>query len=426
MINRRNFLGLAAGAGASLALTPEWLRALQPAQGRLIQRAIPSTGELLPVIGLSRGNIPADPAALREVFKTLVDSGGRVLDVVHGGPAAEQAAGTIARELGIGNRIFWSTKVSAPGRPFGTDAPPVDPAAARAQIEASFTRLGVPTIDLVQVRAFDDVPGYLVVLREMRKEGRVRYVGVTAAFYNQYEQLLSAMRNEPIDFISVDYAIDNRTVEEEILPLAQERNIGVVACFPFGGNAGPGTTVTSRLFGRVAGRPLPEWAAEFDATTWAQFFLKYVVSHPAITVVRAGTEKAKHMLDNLGGGVGRLPNEAMRKRMAQFVDALPEAPTTAPPAPPPVAVPAAVLDRYVAAYTGAGGVLLTFRRDGATLLVKPGKTNPELELVARSHTRFSLGAMIFEFQLDGRGNVTGVILEQGRQHTPLERQHAPR
>ena len=138
MIDRRKFLGIAAGAGATLALTPQLLSALQQSGGKLIHRAIPSSGEMLPVIGLSRGNIPADPTALKEVFKTLVDNGGRVLDAVHGGPAAEQTAGMIASELGIQNKIFWSTKVSAPSRPFGAVAPKVDPTAARTQIEATF------------------------------------------------------------------------------------------------------------------------------------------------------------------------------------------------------------------------------------------------------------------------------------------------
>ena len=423
MVNRREFLGTALGAGATLALTPQLLRALQALQqpgGALIQRAIPSSGEMLPIIGLSRGNVPADSAVLKEVLRTLVDNGGRVLDTVHGGPSAEQTAGTIANELGIQNEIFWSTKVSAPTPAFGAAAPKFDPAAAKAYIEASFARLKVPTIDLIQVRPFDDVPGYLAVLREMKKEGRVRYIGVTAAFPNQHAQLEAIMRTEPVDFISVDYAIDNRNVEEKILPLAQERKIGVVACFPFGGNAGPGNTVTNRLFRRAGTKPLPEWAAEFDAGTWAQFFLKYVVSHPAVTVVRTGTEKAHHMLDNIRGGIGRLPNEAMRKRMAQFVDALPEAPVAAPQGPPPVALPAAIVERYVGEYTGASGIILTFRRDGATLLVKPG-TSSEVPLVARSETRFSIGPMVIEFQLDGQGKVTGAILEQGQQRIPLER-----
>jgi aryl-alcohol dehydrogenase-like predicted oxidoreductase len=136
------------------------------------------------------------------------------------------------------------------------------------------------------------------------------------------------MRNEPIDFIGVDYDVSNRRVEDTILPLARERKIGVMAFFPFNNAQGLSCTGGTSLFSRVANRPVPEWAAEFDARTWAQFFLKYVISHPAVSVARTGTTKATHMVDNLGGGIGRLPNEATRKRMAQFVDALPPAPAS--------------------------------------------------------------------------------------------------
>lgn len=235
------------------------------------------------------------------------------------------------------------------------------------------------------------------------------------------------MRNEPIDFIAVNYTIAspssypiaNRSVEETILPLAQERKIGVIAYFPFGGAYGVSCTGDAGLFARVVNRPLPEWAAEFDAKTWAQFFLKYVVSHPAITAVRVGTTKAKHMLDDIGGGIGRLPNDAMRKRMAELIDSFPQpalpqpgSPPPQPPQGPPVALSAAILDRYVGEYKAASGFTVVFRRDGATLFVKPG-TGQEASLVARSDIRFSdARGPVFEFELDGQGKVTGAYLEQ--------------
>ena len=329
MISRREWLRLSLGAGATLALngcsrltgsaqSSELLRALQQSGGNLIQRAIPASGEMLPVIGLGRGNDCVDLAPIKEVLDTLVDNGGRVLDSVHGGPAAEQLTGTIANELGIQNKIFWSTKGTPPG-------PPQPPAATRAHIETSFARLKVPRIDLIQVPAFTD-PAHLTVLKELKQEGPVRYIGVQAISDHQYAQLESVMRNEPIDFIGVDYAIHNRGVEQTILPLALERKIGVLAYFPFGGNVAPGDcTNRSSLFRRLGTTPLPEWAADFDARTWGQFFLKYIVSHPAVTVVRASTRQASHMLDNIGGGIGRLPNEATRKRMAELVDSWPQA-----------------------------------------------------------------------------------------------------
>jgi aryl-alcohol dehydrogenase-like predicted oxidoreductase len=316
MISRREWLGRSLGAGATLALTPELLRAFQTLQegGKLIQRAIPSSGEMLPVIGLGRGNDSVDPAAFKEVVKTFVDNGGRVLDTVHDTVGVgEQVAATTANELGIQNKIFWSLRGTVPG----------DAAVLKARIETSFARLKVPKIDLIQVHVSAD-PTHLALLKELKKEGRLRYIGVQAGFDQQLPQLESMMRNEPIDFVGVRYTIDSRKVEETLLRLAQERKIGVLAYFPFGGNIGPGGVVSSSVFRRVGTTPLPEWAAEFDAKTWAQFFLKYIVSHPAVTAVRAGTSQAKHMLDNIGGGIGRLPNEATRKRMTELVDSWPK------------------------------------------------------------------------------------------------------
>jgi hypothetical protein len=227
------------------------------------------------------------------------------------------------------------------------------------------------------------------------------------------------MRNEPIDFIGVPhYQIGNRRAEETLLPLAQERKIGVMVYMPF---------ELGRLFQRAGTRPLPEWAADFDARTWAQFFLKYIVSHPAVTVVLPGTSSATHMLDNIGGGIGRLPNEATRKRMVELVDSFPpfQAPAQAASgrvsAGAPVVLSAAILDRYVGEYKAASGITATIRRDGDKLVVKPGR-NPEAPLAAQSETRFQdPRGPIFEFQLDAQGRVTGVILEQRSGRTLLVR-----
>ena len=165
-------------------------------------------------------------------------------------------------------------------------------------------------------------PMHLAALKEEKKAGRVRYIGAQVIGDNVYPQLEAVMRNEPIDFIGVDYDVGNRArVEDTMLPLAMERKTGVMAFFPLGMNAGTSCGGMNRdLFARVGNTPLPAWAAEFDAKTWAQFFLKYVISHPAVTVARVGTTKPTHMLDNIGGGIGRLPNEATRKRMAAFID----------------------------------------------------------------------------------------------------------
>jgi aryl-alcohol dehydrogenase-like predicted oxidoreductase len=282
-------------------------------------RAIPSSGERLPVVGLgssatfSQVAKSEDVSALREVIKAMVDRGASVLDTAPAYGASEQVSGSIASDLGISDKIFWATKVNVAGRGGGT----ADPDAARLQIEGSFAKLKVPKIDLIQVHNLADVPTHLGILKDLKREKRVRYIGVTTTSKSQYDRLQEVMRNEPIDFIGIDYAVDNRDIEETILPLAKERKIGVLVYLPFG---------RTRLFQRVAGKDLPEWAKEFDATTWAQFFLKYVIAHPAVTAATPATSKVEHMIDNIGGGIGRLPDAATRKRMAEFIDALPPAP----------------------------------------------------------------------------------------------------
>ena len=430
MINRRKFLGITAGAGATLALSPDLLRALQLSGGtilqqpggKLIQKAIPSSGEKLPVVGLSFSNHPscADHAALKEILKVFADGGGRVYDAMHGSASSEEFHAKIANELGIQGKLFWSTRGTAGAAANGP--PQLGPEPVKDQVDTWLARTQASKLDLVMV-APQAPPAHLAALKEEKKAGRVRYIGVQVIGDPVYPQLEAVMRNEPIDFIGVDYDVGNRVrVEDTILPLAEERKIAVMAFFPFGNNGGISCGSGRNLFGRVGDRPVPEWAAEFDAKTWAQFFIKYVISHPAVTVARVGTTKPKHMLDNMGGGIGRLPDEATRKRMAAFIDALPPVAAPAPPQQGPgIVLSAAVLDRYVGEYKAPSGFTATFRRDGTTLFVKPG-SNPEAPLAARSETRFSdPRGPVFEFQLDGQGKVTGAVLEQGAQRMQLER-----
>jgi aryl-alcohol dehydrogenase-like predicted oxidoreductase len=319
MFSRREWLRLSLGTGALLAcgrrVDARALGALQP--GGLLTRAIPSTGERIPIVGLGSSATFAqvarseDVSALKDVMRTLVEKGGAVFDTAPSYGASEEVAGRVARELGLTDRIFWATKVNV-ARGGGQ----ADPAAARAQIETSFQRIGKRPIDLIQVHQLGDVPTQLGILKELKREGRLRYVGVTTTNEQQYEQLATIMRNEPLDFIGVDYAIDNREIETTILPLARERKIGVLVYAPFG---------RTRLWARVAGREVPAWAAEFDARTWAQFFLKFVASHPDVTAITPATSRASNMADNLGGAAGRLPNAEQRRRMIELVDALPPA-----------------------------------------------------------------------------------------------------
>ena len=437
MISRREFVGMSLGAGATLALAPELLRAHQSSSGKMtgkmIQRTIPSSGETVPIV--SFGARQTDQATMKALLRTLTGNGGRVVDVLHGGPAGEEAARTAANEMGIQNTLFWTTPL-APMPAYVPGGPPVKPdaAATKAGLEQKFTTFKVPKIDTVMISASAalDFPTLLPFLKDMKKEGRIRYIGVhellfpagMASYpYPPTSKLEALMRNEPIDFIGTDYHMGDRRLEEMILPLAQERKIGVLAYFAFD---------RGRLFKRAGSTPVPEWAAEFGAKTWAEFFLKYVMSHPAVTMVRTGTTKPEHLLENINAGSGPLPNEAMRKRMAAIVDAFPPnaTPGSQPQAPPgatvTVAVATAVLDRYVGEYKTPGGMTVTIRRDGDKLIVKPGN-NPEAPLAARSETRFQdPRGPIFEFQVDAQGKVTGAVLEQngpqGPQKVPLVRQ----
>jgi aryl-alcohol dehydrogenase-like predicted oxidoreductase len=422
MVDRREFLGVSVGAGAALALTPALLRALQQPGGTLIQRAIPSSGQLLPVVGLSFSNHAscADTAALRAVLKTFADNGGRVFDAMHGDGIAEQLHATFANELGIQNTLFWSTR----GTPPGGGGPPQPGIATVAEHVGMWrAKLKAPRMDLVMLPAAAD-PAHLAALKIEKQAGRVRYIGVQVISDAQYPQLEAVMRNEPIDFIGVDYDIGNRArVEDTILPLAMERKIAVMAFFPFGNNGGVSCGSGSNLFGRVGNRPLPEWAAEFDATTWAHFFLKYVISHPAITVARVGTTKPAHMLDNMGGGVGRLPDEATRTRMAAFIDALPPVTVQTPQASRLPPLSAAILDRYAGHYKTADGITVRVRRYGERLVAKVGP-NPDAVIRPLSQTRFWLpgpGAGFIEFQPDSSGAVTDLIYAPGSQKLPASR-----
>lgn len=314
MLTRREWLTLTMGTCAAAALDRAQLVAQQP----LITRAIPSSGEQLPIVGLGSSATFAqvaradDVAKIGEVFKALVGGGGTVFDTAPGYGASEDVSGRVVNDLGLANRVWWATKVNvAFGRGGGGKA---DPAAARKQIDQSFARIRKSPIELIQVHNLGDVPTQLPILAELKAQGRIKYIGVTTTFDQQYQQLVDIMRREPLDFVGIDYAVDAREVEQTILPLAQERKIAVMAYQPFG---------RTRLWNRVGDRPVPDYAKEFDATTWAQFFIKFVASHPAVTVVTPATSQARNMTDNLGGGRGRLPNAEMRKRMIATIDSLP-------------------------------------------------------------------------------------------------------
>lgn len=317
MITRREYLKFTALAGAASAVPAQILHAAH--HEGIIKRAIPKTGEELPIVGLGSSATfrtvaqSEDVSALSDVLSTLVDNGGTVFDTAPSYGASEAVAGQLVQDLGISDKVFWATKVNVVPR--GSDGP-ADENQARAQIERSFQYIGKDEIDLMQVHNLRGVPTQLGILKELKDEGRLRYIGVTFTGERGYPELARVMREEPIDFIGVDYAVDNRVAAEEILPLAQEKGIAVLGYVPFG---------RTRLWSRVRGQELPDWAADFGANSWAQFFIKFAAAHPAMTTVTPATSKARNMLDNLGAAVGELPDAATQKRMAELVDALPSA-----------------------------------------------------------------------------------------------------
>jgi aryl-alcohol dehydrogenase-like predicted oxidoreductase len=290
---------------------PRWLRASPVEQ--LIRRAIPSSGERLPVIGLgsSASFVQAanhgDLQGITEVLKVMLERGATVFDTAPSYGSSEAVAGRIAKELGITEKVFWATKTEAISG--GEDF-----ASARAQVQESMRKLGVKKLDLVQVHNLGNLPTKLAMLKDLKQHGVIRYFGVTTTFPSQYSDLVSCMRSERLDFIGIDYAIDDREAEKRILPMAIDRGIAVLGYEPFG---------RSSLFRRVAGSNVPDWAQEAGMKTWPQFFLKFVVSHPAMTVATPATSQPAHMLENLSAGIGLLPDDAMRRRMIGLIEELP-------------------------------------------------------------------------------------------------------
>jgi aryl-alcohol dehydrogenase-like predicted oxidoreductase len=276
------------------------------AQAPLLRRPIPASGEMLPVIGIgtARGygasTGPEENARRHEVFRVFQQNGGGVIDTAPSYGTAEQVVGDLVTDLQIRPSLFLATKLEA-RREGGPQ-----------QLERSFQRLRTSMIDLVAVHNLLDTAPQLITLREAKQAGRIRYVGITTSSSSQHAEFERIMRAEPLDFIQVDYALDNREAGKVVLPLAADRGMAVMVNVPFG---------VGRLFRAVQGRPLPSWAANFDCGSWAQFFLKYIISHPAVTCTIPGTTNPAHLRDNLGAGRGRLPDPAMRQRMEQFIGA---------------------------------------------------------------------------------------------------------
>lgn len=305
-MKRREFIRVTAGTGAALGLG--W-RPATAAEDDFITKPVPSTGERLRVIGLGTRNYRTGPGwapdtrGFHDTIQAFHQLGGRLVDTSPDYGGSESIVGDILADLGIRDDIFLATKVDVEDRKAGI-----------TQMEQSMQRLHTNHFELMQVHNLHGWRGHLPTLREWKKQGRIRYLGITASSDHHYTEMEKIMRTEQLDFIQIDYAIDERSAGERILPLAADRGQAVLINLPFG---------RGRLFKRTAGRPLPVWAADIDCASWAQFFLKYVVSHPAVTAAIPGMTKPRHAVDNMGAARGRLPDAAMRKRMEEYIEALP-------------------------------------------------------------------------------------------------------
>lgn len=303
---RRDFIRASAGTGAAL------LAGVRPASSRtrkLILKPIPSTGEEVPVVGVGTREYRAGAGADQlvpfvDTLEVFLEAGGRVIDTAPSYGNSEEVLGRVLARLEARTRVFLATKVDQEGRDAGIE-----------RMERSLGLLGGDTVDLVQVHNLRDVDTQLATLSEWKAAGRVRYVGITTSSSRQYEDFEAVMKRYELDFVQVDYSLANRGAAERLLPLAADRGMASLINLPFG---------RGRLFARVGDRPVPEWAAEAGIASWGQFFLKYVVSHPAVTVAIPGTTKPHHARDNMGAAMGELPDASMRRRMEEFYDALPE------------------------------------------------------------------------------------------------------
>jgi len=306
----RREAGRLIGAGAAgLCLPVHASVAQSKAESSAIHaRAIPSSGESLPVIGLGTWqafdvDLSSDNRRqLGEVLSLFVKRGGRIIDTSPMYGRAEDVIGELTTALGIRDKLFLATKVWTRGKENGIKS-----------MERSMALLRAKQIDLMQVHNLVDVQTHLATLREWKAQGRIRYLGITHYEAGAFADVEKIMRSEKLDFLQINYSLMEREAEERLLPLAQERGVAVIVNRPFGGGD---------LFSRTRSKPLPDWAAEFDCHSWAQFFLKWIVANSAVTCAIPATDKPRHVEDNIGGGFGRFPEAKMRQRMVQLVSSL--------------------------------------------------------------------------------------------------------
>jgi aryl-alcohol dehydrogenase-like predicted oxidoreductase len=271
----------------------------------MITRSIPSSGERIPVIGLGTsqtfdvGAAESERAPLAEVISSFVKAGGKLIDSSPMYGHAEEVIGDLLAQLKLCDSVFLATKVWTRGKQEGIKS-----------MERSIARFKSNRIDLMQVHNLVDVDTQLATLRDWKAQGKIRYLGITHYEESAFSEVEKVLRREKLDFLQINYSIAERTAEEKILPLAQERGVAVIVNRPF---------ARGDLFGSVRGKPLPDFAREFDCTSWAQFFLKWIVANPAVTCAIPATNSAQHLEDDMRGGVGRLPDAKTQRRMVELV-----------------------------------------------------------------------------------------------------------
>lgn len=302
-INRRRLLKGIAAAGLVAAGLRSGL--LPAAEEPRLSRPIPKSGEALPAVGLGTyisfdvSDNPAEREPVVEVLRLFVEHGGTVLDSSPMYGRAEGVAGALAERLGVLAQLFLATKVWTRGEEAGV-----------AQMQRSMSLLRKQPLDLMQVHNLVDWQVHLRTLRAWKEEGRIRYLGITHYHRGAYEELERILKSEDLDFLQINYSLGEPEAGERLLPLAAERGVAVLVNRPY---------AQGSLFGRVRGRSLPDWATEFDCRSWGQFFLKWILADPAVTCVIPATGNPRHLVDNMGAGLGRLPDAAQRRRMAELL-----------------------------------------------------------------------------------------------------------
>jgi aryl-alcohol dehydrogenase-like predicted oxidoreductase len=313
-MSRRDVMhaGLLAGIGAALPASHA-----AAAELPLIQKAIPSTGEKIPVIGIGTDRFgDIDVGTVRDLLKRMLELGGTVIDTAALYAGSEERIGPALTELNAHSRVFMTTKMNAAGAINDPPKPPVsrhgvDPVSGIESYQRSLSRLQTERIDVMMAHWLASVEPLMPVLIDLKKQGKVRYIGISTVEPEQHKRIAGYMRKYPVDFVQVEYSLSDRSAETEVFPVALRKKIAVSVAKPYGDE-------TNGMFNKVKGLALPAWAADFDVASWGQLFLKYVVSHPAVTCAVPGSTKVSHLEDNQAACRGRLPDAAARRKIEAF------------------------------------------------------------------------------------------------------------